>query len=271
MDYGPLAETLDAYAAQLKPQDQVQPLSAAAEAWRAAGDRAAEIRDLRELVISHQQQQYQNRLFGLLLQTNPQALMELAATGNSYGDAAVNYAIAYGSQQFAYQVVAAHAAGKPAFWTPASLALTGLYFRDTSPSIDEAFRRTLTDASIGERLQRKSAEENPVTGSIWFYYGMRYGVFSTLSSKAAADVEEYLPAGLEESPHQEISYTVLAQAYVDAGKVDAALEEYRHAQELDPDDPVPGCDSGGSPMVCESAGQCHGVLGPCVDRSLRRW
>ena len=233
------AQTLDAYAATLPHKKESSALSLAANAWRDAGDFASETRDLRKLVLSHQNVQHQQRLFELLLQHNPSALVPLAASKGSYADAAANYAIANGSKAFAYQVVAARAAATSPVWVNATNALLGLYFADTSPRTNLAFQSVLANGTIGERLQAKPDEEKQITGDPWFYYAMRYGVLRTIAEKPDADPEDYLPAGLELKPQNSESYSGLAQAYVDAHKYDAAIAEYRHVEELDPTDPEP--------------------------------
>jgi cellulose synthase operon protein C len=233
------AQTLDAYAVTLPHKKQSSALSMAASAWRDAGDFASETRDLRKLVLSHQDVQHQQRLFELLLQHNPAALIPLAAAKGSYADAAANYAIANGSKTFAYQVVAARTAAASPVWANATNALLGLYFADTSPRTNAAFQAALANGTIGERLQMKPDEEKQITGDPWFYYAMRYGVLRTIAEKPDADPEDYLPAELEVKPQNSESYSALAQAYVDAHKYDAAIAEYRHVEELDPTDPEP--------------------------------
>jgi len=233
------AQTLDAYAATLPHKKESSAVSMAANAWRDAGDFASETRDLRKLVLSHQEVQHQQRLFELLLQHKPSSLIPLAASKGSYADAAANYAIANGSKTFAYQVVAARAATTSPVWLNATNALLGLYFADTSPHTNLAFQAALANGTIGERLQSKPDEEKQITGDPWFYYAMRYGVLRTIAEKPDADPEDYLPAELELKPQNSESFSSLAQAYVDAHKYDAAIAEYRHVEELDPTDPEP--------------------------------
>jgi cellulose synthase operon protein C len=233
------AQTLDAYAATLPYKNQLSALSMAASAWRDAGDVTAETRDLRKLVISHQATGHQQRLFEILLQHNPSALLTLAAAKGNYADPAADYAVANGSKAFAYQMVAARAAANPPVWANATNALLGLYFADTSPRTDSAFQAALANGSIGERLRAKPDEDTQIMDDPWFYYAMRYGVLRTLALKPNADPEDYLPAGLELKPQNSESYTGLAQAYLDAHRYDAAITEYRHVEELDPTDPAP--------------------------------
>jgi hypothetical protein len=239
MDNLTRAQTLDAYAATFRSEEQPSVLQMAAGAWRDAGNLEAEARDLRKLVVSHQGQQQQQRLFEVLLLHNPAALVRLATAKGNYADAAASYIVTNGSKALAYQVIAARTAANPPVWPTAMNALLGLYFGDTSPRTDAAFQTVLADGTIGERLKARPDATEQITGDPWFYYAMRYGVWRTLAAKPDANPEEYLPAGLEFMPQGSISYIALAQAYVDAHKYDAAIAEYRHVEELAPDDPEP--------------------------------
>ncbi|MBB5063430.1 hypothetical protein [Granulicella mallensis] len=239
MDNLTRAQTLDTYAATLKSEEQPSVLALAATAWRGAGNFESEVRDLRKLVLSHQEEEQQQRLFAVLLQHSPAALVRLAAAKGNYADAAANYVVTNGSRALAYQVVDARTAANPPVWPTAMNALLGLYFGDTSLRTDAAFQTVLANGTIGEHLKVEPDEAKRITGDPWFYYAMRYGVWRTLAAKPDADPEDYLPAGLEISPQSSNSYIALAQAYVDAHKYDAALTEYRHVEELAPDDPEP--------------------------------
>ncbi len=241
MDNRTLAETLDAYAAQRSGPAQVQPLTMAAVAWRDAGDRAAETRDLRRL-LDHGVTQYRERLFALLLQSDAASLLQMAAGKGEDADAAAEYVLEHGTDGQAYAAIDARAAVRPAVWGSATTAVAGLYFGDTSPRVDTAFRSALNEASIAERLQAKPDKTKQLVGEPWFYYAMRYGVMLTMQKNAGRDADELLPAELEREPGQSASYYELAQAYRDAHRNEAAIAEYRHVEELEPKDATPNAD-----------------------------
>jgi len=160
---------------------------------------------------------------------------------------ALNYAVAHGDLKIARATLNAHAKTFAGPWENAYAALLGLYFRDLSAESESAFHGVLGDQrTIGERVQSHGktgadAEgSQALAGENWFYYGMRYGVYRTLSPETEwpqRDPEDFLAAGIERAPST-ANYVNLAQAYTDAGKGNAALAEYRHALELMPDSPA---------------------------------
>jgi hypothetical protein len=234
MDNTTRAQTLEAYAAQLKPAAQVQVLSIAAAAWQDAGNTQREAADLRKLVVNHRQQQNEQRLFGLYLHGDPSALLQLAASS----DAAANSLLASGSEDRAMKMIAARTAAQPV-WSSAATALVGLYFGDTSAPIDAAFQSTLGDLTISTQLATKPDPSKQLIGDPWFPYAGRYGLFLALAATPSHDPEDFLPAPLELSASNPAGYSELAQTYLDAHKVDAAIAEYQQVIELDPSDPSP--------------------------------
>jgi tetratricopeptide (TPR) repeat protein len=239
MDNATLAETLDSYAHQVPASKQSDVLSRAVTAWRNAGNVQHEAIDVRQLVVVHQQQEYQQRLFELYLSGNITALFELTTQTTPLADAAANYILAGGTPGQAYQALAHRAATRSPVWNSANAALLGLYYGDTTSRTDTAFQSTLGDLTIGKALITKSDTNQPLTGEPWFYYGGRYGFFLTLTAQPAHDPEDYLAAEIERAPSDPASFSALAQTYFSANKFDASIAEYRHAIELDPADPAP--------------------------------
>ena len=239
MDDKVRAETLEAYAESLKGDRQMQALGFAENAWRDAGDRAQDVRLLRRLVGGNRAAQYRARLFEVLLESDPAALMQIATKGGADADAAAEFLMEHGTDVQAYEAIAARAATRPPAWGNATTAMAGLYFADTSAKVEVAFKSVLNEATIGERLQAKPDKARQLVGTTWFYYAMRYGVLLTLEKTPARDVDELLPAELERAPHDSASFDGLAQAYRDAHRFDAAIAEYRHVEELTPKDATP--------------------------------
>lgn len=239
MDYDTLAETLDAYAQQVKPAERPGVLPMAATAWHNTGNYQREAIDLRKLVVEEDQRLYEERLFENYLHSDPAALLQLTTLNAEVADAAANYLLAHGTQTQAYMAIANRASRRPPVWASATSALTRLYFGDTSLETDAGFEAALANDPIGQRLQGRPDQSNQIVGDPWFYYGTRYGYFLTLLSKPAYDPEDYLPAELELSPTNPDSYNVLARTYLDAHKIDDAIAEYQHVIELEPTNPSP--------------------------------
>ena len=254
MEYVELAQTVDAYAEKLQPGRRTSALTAEADAYRDAGDELSELRTLRKIGWGQNDATEQReRYLDLLLKHDVLGFESLGESSKNeeIAFAAPNYALAHSDLQIARAALSSHAKTFDGPWENAYAALLGLYFRDLSQNSEGAFHSVLGDEkSIGARIESRAksstdtAGSRPLAGEIWFYYGMRYGVYRTLSPEKEwpqRDPEDFLAAGLELS-NSPANYLDMARAYVDAGKVDAALAEYRHALELAPDSPAT-CDA----------------------------
>ena len=239
MEFVELAQTLEAYVQKMKPDNRAGALEAAADAWHAAGNRAKEEADLRELAVGQARQQYEQRLFELYLHGDSAALVQLTSGRGEMADDAANFVLAHGTEAMANRAVANRAQIRNAVWGSATEALVGLYYGDTGAAVDANFEAALGDRTIGERLAAKPDQAKVLVGAPWFYYGTRYGYFLTLAKTPAHDAEDFLPAAVEQAPSGEASYLALAQTYADAHRVDAAVVEFKHAMEIDADDPTP--------------------------------
>ena len=239
MDFGTLAETLDAYAAQLRPQAQPHVLSMAATAWRAAGNAERETADLRALVIRHRETNAEQRLFEIYLRGNPQELLALAADSNEQlSGAAANFVLAHENERLTFQAIDAFRR-RPAVWHSATRALIGLYFNNDPAGTTSAFDTTLGSLNIGDQLADRPNPDQQLVGEPWFAYSTRYGLFLAVSPQPSHASEDFMPAVLERASSDPASYTALADTYRDAHNLSAALTEYRHALELDPSEPAP--------------------------------
>jgi cellulose synthase operon protein C len=256
MEYVELAQIVDAYAEKLQPGRRVSALTAEADAYRDAGDELSELRTLHKIGLEQSGAAGQReRYLKLLLKHDVHGFESLgeSSMNEEIAFAAPNYALAHGDMKIARAALSTHAKTFDGPWENAYAALLGLYFRDLSQNSEGAFHSVLGDEKIiGERIGSRAksgtdtAGSQPLAGEIWFYYGMRYGVYRTLSPEKEwpqRDPEDFLAAGLEQTSST-ANYLDLARAYVDAGKVDAALAEYRHALELTPDSPAT-CDAMG--------------------------
>jgi tetratricopeptide (TPR) repeat protein len=213
------------------------PLLAAADAYRSAGDEANELRVLtRGFSVNGLDTSRQQRYFQLLLERQPQELVRLTSVWPMpYSELAADYVVAHGSAALAHAVVEARGKARPAVWNKAYNALVGLYFAEPTPEVNNAFLAALGDDPIGMRLARPVDRSQQLAGSIWFYYGSRYGEY--LGATKLGDPEDFLPAILEESPASASGYLTLADYYSDAGDTKHAIADYNHALELSPNRP----------------------------------
>jgi len=236
MDNAVRAQTLEAFAAARPASTRDAILTRAVNAWADEGNPTAELRVLRSMDLRPDDHAVlRERYFQLLLRTDQRSLLAEASSNNAdYADTAANYILVNASQSLAQSAVDARASSREPVWATATTALVGLFYADSSPSTTGAFRATLADNTVADRLATPPDRSRQLVGADWFYYGMRYGVYRTLAPSPAADPEDFLPAGLEARPTSPDSYVALAEAYADAHNANAALEEYNHALELTP-------------------------------------
>lgn len=241
MEFGDLAKTMEVYALLVRPNLRTPAYAAAADAYRDIGDEASELRVLGELRISEGgDDALRARYLQLLMKRDVRGFETFATSSKDDAMAlsAPNYAVDSGDVKIARAAIDARAKRYDPVWEKAYSALVGLYFGDRSEQTENAFEGAVGDATIGDRLKTHADPSQQLTGNDWFYYGMRYGVYRTLAPEndwGHADPEDFLAADLERNPAAASRYVVLATAYTDAGKIDAALGEYRHALELSAD------------------------------------
>jgi len=246
MQYAELVKTLEAYAPKLNQLNRGPVRLAQIEALRDMGDEPGELRMLRQTIVeTGDAGGLHERYLQLLLKLEP---ARFASSGASSRDdaanlAAPNYAVVHSDLQMTRTTLTARQKTYGTLWEQAYSALAGLYFRDSGEGTENAFHAVLGDEStIGQRMDaaQNHGQRSGLTGGIWFYYGMRYGVYRTLApekERVARDPEDMLAAGIEGNSSAG-HYAGLAQAYADAGNGQAALAEYRHVLELAPDSPA---------------------------------
>ena len=233
MKFEDLGAALETYAQQLTLQTgRNGVLAQAADAYRSGALYDAEFNVVGQIALQVQGDVLR-RYFELLLQRNPQELVQLAgSSGATVGDAACQYVIAHGPSALAQQAVAAHGRSLEPVWSKAYAGLTGLYFADRSSAVNAAFLNALGDGAIAERLGKPVDRTQQLAGNTWFYYGSRYGEW--LGVTRTADPEDFLPAQLEQSPATASGYITVAEYYADSGKLDRAVADYNHTLELAP-------------------------------------
>jgi Tfp pilus assembly protein PilF len=235
--YGDLGRQLEGYAAREPGQAvEASAWAQAAQAFFAEGDIDGQLRAMREALA-------RNALWGDLLDRylamvaarQPEELVAVAR-GNRYAEIrnrAIQIAINGDRAALAYSALQARGTALPPVWTKAYTALAGLYFDDHAPAIDAAFQGALDTRTIGQRLSAPLKPDSVIVGSVWFYYGGRYGGYLATGKSAAA--EAWLPATLEAAPGNPDAYVALGEEYAGTGETAKAITQFEHALELDPD------------------------------------
>jgi lipopolysaccharide biosynthesis regulator YciM len=202
----------------------------AEEMYKLAGSEADELRTLEELRQHHVLQgEHQARYFQLLLDRDPQRLVELAARGQER-DAAADFILAHSGARLALSAIEARSGSEPAIWRSAYTALTGLYFKDQSAPVQNAFATVIADDTIGQRLAKIVNRKQALAGDIWFYYGSRYGEYLGITKKG--DPEDFLPAEMEHAPLRADGYFHTALYYEETGDLNRAIADYQHVADL---------------------------------------
>jgi tetratricopeptide (TPR) repeat protein len=211
-------------------------LLSAADAYRSAGDAQNELRVLSLITVIYLDDARQQRLFQLLLASEPQELVRLSGIWNHpTGEKAANYVLAHANATLSHSVVQARGKPRPPVWNKSYNALVGLYFAEPTPDINNDFLGALGDKTIGDRLAGPVDRSEQLAGHTWFYYGSRYGEYLGISKLDKPD--DFLPAILEESPASASGYLTLADYYAGAGQTKAAIDDYHHTLELSPNRP----------------------------------
>jgi tetratricopeptide (TPR) repeat protein len=212
----------------------------AGDVYRTQGDSAAELRTL-DRKASIDGISNDTRYMELLLAMRPQSLIKKASdtvgTQKQFGDSVTQFLVANGKPDQAMAGVAARSANMPPAWKKAYTGLTGLYFRQHTAQVHEAFNGALGgDPTIGERMAHPADRDEQLAGEVWFYYGSRYGEY--IDEEKDAQAEGYLEAELEHTPESASAYTQLADYSAQAGRADYALADYQHSLELKSDQPA---------------------------------
>jgi thioredoxin-like negative regulator of GroEL len=225
--FAELGASMEAYARRNAGNPVVgnRPLIEAENAWRAAGNRDAELRVLGQL---YRNGDLQNRYLTLLDRVDRDQILAIAR-GNY---PAVAFAVRTGDFGFAARAVEARGATLSPVWIRAYTALNGVYGSVHSPEVNRAFQASLGGGTIGERVRRRPDSKLQIIGSTWFYYGARYGEY--LAGAGDANASEFLPATLEAAPGNPNAYSALGDFYEQSGQSSQAIEQYAAVLQLDP-------------------------------------
>ena len=239
--YGELGRQLEQYASKNSGQSvAANALNQAAQAFISEGDVDSQLRVMRAALA-------RNDLSGNLLDRyltqmasrQPQELLSIVrSTGSAdLRNRAIQLAIDGDHQELAYSAIQTRGSALAPVWAKAYSALASEYLNDRSPAVDSAFQSALDTRTIGERLKTLLKPDSVIVGSVWFYYGARYGDY--LESGGSSDADRWLPASLEAAPGNPDVYMTLGETYAEAGikpgEAAKAVVQFEHALELDPD------------------------------------
>lgn len=226
-------EKLEAIAARLSGPQKLSVLGDAAEVHRRNGEPVAELRVLEELANAQDLSGDQlTRFYRLLLAQRPQELVQ-----RSSSDGAAQYLVTHGSAAQALEAIGERSKSLPPVWMKTYLSVTGFYRRQHTEEISQAFVSALdAGATIGERIDHPEDRDKQLAGSVWFYYGSRYGEY--LDEEHNTEAEGYLESSLEAAPGDPQAYSDLAGYWAEARRPEQAIADYQLSLELKADQPA---------------------------------
>jgi tetratricopeptide (TPR) repeat protein len=229
LHFVPLGKQLEADASDVFPSQRNEVLSMAISAYETAGSAADELR----IMIDNPRLSVDPERYAKLIANNP-AQYSARIPHSDFGNGVVQHLIADTDEQKAEAALVARATSKvDRLWTPAYLALTGLYYTSAKPEAKQSFNTLLGPRTVGtEVAETAEARGNHLSGDNWVYYAARFGDYLAYEKQPGAD--DLLPAAVEWSPIASERYVELGDTLHDAGRAAQARTEYEHAQELSP-------------------------------------
>ncbi len=232
LKFAELGAQLEQFAPRIEPQQRYAVWVAAQQAYQSAGDPEGELRAFAAMPFGTGGRDQQTRLFQLLLTRHPDKLLQRASNWNSPGQDAADFVVANGDAAQAHELVSSRGRTRTPVWAKSYNALIGLYFAERTPEVNGAFLSALGDNTIAERLAKPVDRTQQLAGSVWFYYGSRYGEYAGVSKQG--NPEDFTPAMLEQSPASASGYLTVADYYFDSGDAVRAIADYKHTLELAP-------------------------------------
>ncbi|MGA9797532.1 MAG: tetratricopeptide repeat protein, partial [Terriglobales bacterium] len=231
LKFAELGAQLEQFAPRILPPQRYPVWVAAQAAYQSAGDPEGELRAFAGISVGGSREE-ETRLLQLLMNREPDRLLQRASFWTPPGQNAADFLVANGDAMQAHALVAARGRIRPPVWSKAYNALVGLYFAEKTPEVNGAFLSALGDDTVAERLAKPVDRAQQLAGNIWFYYGSRYGEYEDLSHQG--NPEDFLPAILEQSPASAPAYLTVADYYFESGDTARAIADYQHTLELAP-------------------------------------
>jgi predicted Zn-dependent protease len=228
------AARLERLASSLSGKQRASVWQNAADTYRMSGDTAGELRSMQHLSESRELGGEElDRYYQLLLERQPQQLDRQA----SNQDSAAQYLVRNGTVTQAIAGINARSITRSPVWKSAYTGLSGLYLREHSGQMDDAFAKALgTDLSIGDRIAHPVDRNQQLAGTVWFYYGSRYAEY--LDDAKDPRAQDYLDSELELRPASSEAYLRLADYSAQTKRFDPSLSDYRQSLELKRDQPA---------------------------------
>jgi tetratricopeptide (TPR) repeat protein len=125
-----------------------------------------------------------------------------------------------------------------AAWKASRRAQVGLYFRDASADVEQAFQSALELKPIKELVKKSPDREKVLYGGDWYVSATNYGAWLKLTPSRAAEAKKYIVGKLEEKPNNAAAQLELANYYTATKDFPLAEQHLALAAELEPNSPA---------------------------------
>jgi len=235
------------------------------EYWQKAGMADKELALLSEYYISRSGEATTDnnlliqRYFTLLVELNKvDELKQIAAKSNPYQLQLINFLILKRDKDLAIQAIENSKFSQA--WKASRRAQVGLYFQDTSSSVEKSFQTALDIKTIGQMVLAPPNGDKVLIGSDWYSAASNYGVWLSLSTDKASQSRKYIIARAEDKPQAAVAQLELANFYINSKTFDLAEQHLTLAGELAPN----------SPAIIVAQGNYHFMQGN-RDKALASW
>jgi tetratricopeptide (TPR) repeat protein len=175
------------------------------------------------------------RLFELLAETKRQdRLVELAGRTSPFQLTLINFLVERGDEELARRAVA-NTGYEPA-WINARTGQMGLYFKNPSPAVENAFKQSLGAFTIGDLVDTPYDAEQRLLDTDYFITARNYGMWLDLVAGRKEDARSYIVGRIEDRPRDGSAHSQLVRYYLASGDVAAASRHSELATVLSPDD-----------------------------------
>ncbi|MGI8639019.1 MAG: tetratricopeptide repeat protein [Pyrinomonadaceae bacterium] len=176
------------------------------------------------------------RYLEFLYENKREELAILARQSSPYQLQLINFLLAKGKRDWAHEAM--ENASLPTSWKLARNAETSLALREYADKNECYFCAALRLAPIGEFIKQRPDKSNQLVGDDWFRLVGGYGewLYFAPSDEMRRDAKNFLPAMIENRPHDADEQAKLGAFYLEQTDAKNALEHLWLALEMKPDD-----------------------------------
>lgn len=245
-DYQRIVELLEAKRSSDELRAQFDYSRLIAENARLINDPAKELQALRdyyqqanEQPLTEQTDSLIERYFAALSENGEAGKAELsscAQRSSPHGIQLINYLLARGERELARQAI--ENAPLPNAWKLSRNAEASLALRNFDSRDEAYFRDALHYTTVGAAIAQQPPPDaqRELIGDDWFHLAADYGQWLASSGSRSVESRAWLPAMIENRPHDEGEQTKLAAWYLEHKNPQSALTHFQLALEIKPDD-----------------------------------